>query len=119
MSRIDSFTPGESTLAGSSFLDLAFQVRRQTAIYQAIGEPREWRRQVAIHTMLTKLDAPDRLPHYLSDLLVICRGGQRAAVAACMPMAALPRPLYALVRRVVRRSRGMSMEDPSFDEFRL
>jgi len=69
--------------------------------------------------LLTKLDAPDRLPHYLSDLLVICRGGQRAAVAACMPMAALPRPLYALVRRVVRRSRGMSMEDPSFDEFRL
>ena len=92
---------------------------RQSAIYQAIGEPREWRRQVAIHTMLTKLDAPDRLPHYLSDLLVICRGAQRAAVAASVPMAVLPRPLYALVRRVVRRRRGMSMEDPSFDEFRL
>src|SRR5206468_5462788 len=47
---------------------------RERVIYEAIGEPGEWSKRVFINTMLTKLDRPDRLPHYLADLLVICRG---------------------------------------------
>jgi glycosyltransferase involved in cell wall biosynthesis len=94
-------------------------VLRKDVIYEGVGDRREWAKQLLIKTMLTRLDDPARLPRYLADLLVICRGEQRAVVAACLPLAVLPRPVYAAVRRLVRTRRGIPMEDPEFDEFRL
>lgn len=92
---------------------------RERVINESIGSAGDWARQVLLHTTLTKLDDPDRLPRYLADLWLACRGRQRAVIAACVPLALLPRPVYGMMRRVLRRRRGMAMEDPDFDEFRV
>lgn len=92
---------------------------RRTVIYQSVGDRRAWAVQILIHTLLTRLDHPERLPRYLADLLVACPGEQRLLVAACVPLAFAPRSLLVAVRRMVRRRRGISMATPEFDEFRV
>lgn len=93
---------------------------RKAVIYQAMGgDQRAWARQVLLHTMLTRLDEPERLGRYLADLFVVCRQEQRLVVAGCAPLAVVPRPVYGLVRRALRRRRRMVGEDPDFDELRM
>jgi glycosyltransferase involved in cell wall biosynthesis len=92
---------------------------RRAAIYESAGDRRGWVRQLVVHTMLTRLDDPRRLPRYLADLLVACRGEQRLIVIACLPLAVVPRSILKVVRRVVRRRRGIPMTIPEFDEFRV
>jgi len=92
---------------------------RQRVINEAIGTPGAWARQVLLHTTLTKLDEPERLPRYLVDLWLACRGRQRLVIAACVPLALVPRPVYGTMRRLLRRHRGMTMDDPAFDAFRV
>jgi glycosyltransferase involved in cell wall biosynthesis len=93
---------------------------RSRAIWDAAPTKAEWVRLLAGYIATERLDHPERLPRELVEIAVIFDWEQRLILLALLPLAVIPRRLYALVRRLNPRRRAQAAPDrQDFDALRL
>jgi glycosyltransferase involved in cell wall biosynthesis len=94
---------------------------RSRAIWDAAATRAEWVRLLAGYIATERLDHPERLPRELVEIAAIFDWQQRLILLGLLPLAVVPRGVYAFVRRLNprRRARAAAPDGQDFDTLRL